>query len=85
MKLVSMSTLYGGTKAALCCKNSEDATCVLVVSGIRVNNLDSCNGEIGRTLCGRPSLLLQPLSSAVSLGSLSCIIVRLKQLDRCAA
>ena len=29
MKLVSIITRYGGTRASLCCRNKDEATCVL--------------------------------------------------------
>ena len=35
IKLVSMRTRYGGTRALLCCKNRDEATCVLYLGYVR--------------------------------------------------
>lgn len=74
MKFVSMSTRYGGTSASLCCRNNDEATCVLFQSTkMRAMRQSDPNGRLTLDVQLSPWPLLP--SSVALLGSPSYLSV----------
>lgn len=67
IKFVSIKTRYGGTRAALCARNREEATCGLCD---RVSKLIKRVRRGRHTLCEQASPFPLPLFSSASVDSL---------------